>query len=67
MIPISLENKPLAAHGLTSYRYKGRYGFVMIGARDDAHALKEAQRSLTRDTATPEKLERWNGTKYQAI
>jgi hypothetical protein len=39
----------------------------MIGARDDAHALKEAQRSLTRDTATPEKLERWNGTQYQAI
>jgi len=67
MIPISLENKPLAAHGLTSYRYKGRYGFVMIGAKDDTDALKEAQRSLAWDKATPEKLERWNGTEYRHI
>ena len=67
MKAISLENKPLASYGLTSYRYKGRYGFVMIGAKDDEDALREAQRSLTWDKATPEKLERWNGTKYQAI
>ena len=67
MITISLHDKPLAAHGLTSYRYQGRYGFIMIEARDDAHALKEAQRSLTRDTATPEKLERWNGNAYRPI
>jgi hypothetical protein len=37
----------------------------MIGAQDDVDALKEAQRSLTWDKATPDKLERWNGTKYQ--
>jgi hypothetical protein len=65
MIPISLQDKPLASHGLTSYRYQGTYGFIMIGARDDVDALKEAQRSLTWDKATPDKLERWNGTKYQ--
>ena len=28
-------DKPLADHGLTSYRYRGRYGWIMIGARDD--------------------------------
>ena len=64
---ISLHNKPLAAHGLTSYRYQGRYGFIMIGARDDVDALNEAQRSLTWDKATPDKLERWNGSQYQSI
>lgn len=67
MIPISLENKPLASHGLTSYRYKGRYGFVMIGAKDDEDALREAQRSLTWDKATLDKLQRWDGKAYQPI
>lgn len=67
MIPISLHDKPLAAHGLTSYRYQGRYGFIMIGARDDADALKEAQRSLSYGKATPDKLERWNGNAYRPI
>ena len=62
---ISLHDKPLAAHGLTSYRYQGRYGFIMIGARDDEDALREAQRSLTWGKATPDKLERWNGKQYQ--
>ena len=67
MIAISLHDKPLAAHGLTSYRYKGRYGFVMIGAKDDADALREAQRSLTWDKATPDKLEKWSGNGYRPI
>ena len=67
MIAISLHDKPLAAHGLTSYRYQGRYGFIMIGAKNDNDALREAQRSLTRDTATPEKLERWNGNAYRPV
>jgi hypothetical protein len=31
---LDIHNKPLAAAGLTSYRYKGRYGWIMIGARD---------------------------------
>ena len=38
-------DKPLAAAGLTSYRYKGRYGWVMIGATDANDALREALRS----------------------
>ena len=40
-------DKPLAAAGLTSYRYKGRYGWVMIGATDAHDALREALRSVT--------------------
>ncbi len=55
-------NKPLAAKNLTSYRYKGRYGFIMIGAHDYADALREAARST--DNATADNLEIWNGTKY---
>jgi hypothetical protein len=61
------ENKPLAAKGLKSYRYLGRYGFIMIGARDNADALSEAQRSMRHDTATPDRLERWNGTNYEKV
>lgn len=49
-------DKPLAQQGLRSYRYKGRYGWIMIGARDTAHALNEAQRS-TNDKVTVDKLE----------
>lgn len=39
-------DRPMAAPGLTSYRYRGAYGFVMIGALDHADALQEAQRSV---------------------
>jgi hypothetical protein len=28
-------DKPCAMRGLTSYRYAGRYGWIMIGAVDD--------------------------------
>ena len=59
-------DKPCAAHGLTSYRYKGRYGWIMIGAKDDADALKEAQRS-TSDKVTADNLQIWNKTQYQGI
>jgi hypothetical protein len=59
-------NKPMAAHGLISYRYKGRYGWIMIGAKDDADALKEAQRS-TSDKVTAENLQIWNKTQYQGV
>jgi hypothetical protein len=41
-------DRPMAAPGLTSYRYRnGRFGFVMIGAADTADALREAGRSIT--------------------
>ena len=57
-------NRPCAAQGLTSYRYQnGRYGWVMIGAVDDADALREAGRSSS-DTIDPAKLQRWNGEAY---
>lgn len=57
--------RPLAADGLKSYRYRGRYGYVMIGAEDDAHALREAARST--DNVTADKLEAWNGERYTPV
>lgn len=59
-------DKPLADHGLTSYRYRGRYGWIMIGARDDMDAMREASRS-TDDAVTADKLEIWNGTNYVPV
>jgi len=57
-------NRPCAAQGLTSYRYdNGRYGWIMIGAVDDADAIREAGRSHS-DTIDPAKLQRWNGEQY---
>ena len=59
-------DKPLADHGLISYRYRGRYGWIMIGAKDDTDALNEARRS-TDDAVTADKLEIWNGTNYVQV
>lgn len=39
-------NKPCAADGLTSYRYKGQLGWIMIGAKNEHEALREALRSI---------------------
>lgn len=63
---INLCDKPMAAHGLTSYRYKGRYGWIMIGAKDDNDALNEAQRS-TSDKVTMENLQVWKGSQYEQV
>jgi len=52
--------RPCAAAGLTSYRYAGRYGYIMIGATSTQDALNEADRSLTHCVATVERLEIWN-------
>lgn len=59
---MTFQNRPCAARGLDSYRYKGPFGFVMIGAVSAADAMREAERS----TATPirDNLERWNGNRY---
>jgi hypothetical protein len=57
-------NRPLAAPGLISYRYRGRYGWIMIGAKHDKDALIEAQRS-TDDPVTADRLEKWSGTEYK--
>lgn len=60
-------NKPLAAPGLTSYRCKGRFGWIMIGAKDHIDAMREARRSVDRlgaDTPRREDLQIWNGKEY---
>jgi len=59
-------DKPLADHGLTSYRYRGRYGWIMIGAKDHNDALREARRS-TDEPINRRHLERWNGSEYVQI
>jgi hypothetical protein len=44
---IQLCDKPLAAVGFISYRYRGQYGWIMIGAVDHADALREAAKATT--------------------
>lgn len=51
---------PLAVPGLISYRARGRYGWIMIGAHNDDDAMKEALRS----TDNVVELQVWDGTKY---
>ena len=62
----SIHDKPLAAEGLTSYRYAGRYDWIMIGAMNHADALKEAQRS-TDDVVTFDQLQVWTGKGYVSV
>lgn len=61
-------NRPCAATGLVSYRYKGSFGFIMIGASDQQDAMNEANRSLTGARAIIDNLEIWNQTvqKYES-
>jgi hypothetical protein len=58
-----VHNKPMAIQGLKSYRYKGRYGYIMIGAKDTQDALREASRS-TDSEITSDNLESWDYSKY---
>lgn len=58
-----IHKKPLAAAGLTSYRYRGDYGWVMIGAIDNSDAMKEAGRSVSHSPSM-DRLEKWDGKKY---
>lgn len=52
---------PCAAAGLISYRYAGMFGWLMIGARDNSDALREAARSISpSETSTIDKLQIWN-------
>lgn len=60
---VHFTERPLAAPGLVSYRARGRYGWIMIGARDAADALREAHRS----TPAPTDLQIWNGSKYVPV
>ena len=58
-------NKPCAAANLNSYRYRGQYGWIMIGAHDVLDALREAARST--DHVTINRLEAWTGDKYEPV
>jgi hypothetical protein len=53
--------KPLADKGLTSYRLKGPYGWIMIGAKDREEAMSEAARSTSHPLRKD--LEVWKGSK----
>lgn len=55
---MTLHDTPCAA-SLTSYRYKGRYGWVMIGAKDTEDALREARRSI-QGSALAQNLDVWD-------
>lgn len=57
--PVRTADKPLASKGLKSYRYQGRYGHIMIGAKDHDDAVNEAKRS-TRDPVSHEHMEMWD-------
>jgi hypothetical protein len=61
-----MSNTPMASNGLITYRYRGRYGFIYIGAFTDTEALSEAQRS-TDDTVAPDRLERYNGQRFVGV
>jgi hypothetical protein len=61
-----MSDRPMAAPGLTSYRYKGPYGWIMIGASNVADAMREAGRS-TDAKLEFDNLEVWDGAKYRAI
>lgn len=58
--------KPCAAAPWHSYRYRGRYGWVMIGAMDHAEALREAARSISYHEPTIDRLQVWNGWAYES-
>ncbi len=61
---MNVTDKPLADKGLTSYRYHGHYGYIMIGAKDTADALREAQRSSSYEVHRWN-LQVWNGKFYE--
>ena len=60
-------DKPLAIKGLVSYRYKGNYGSIMIGATDNDDALSEASRSLGQETASIDNLEIFKNGRYVKV
>ena len=62
-------DKPLAAHGLTSYRYWNADGWIMIGATSHGNALNEASRSISDKWTVPslDNLQVWNGERYVPV
>lgn len=61
-VPPAIHDRPLAAEGLLSYRCKGRYGWIMIGAKDHDDAMREARRSS--NDVTESGLQIWDGSQY---
>lgn len=59
-------DRPCASQGLASYRYRGTFGWIMIGARDDDDALREATRS-TDAPITRARLQVWSGGAYEPV
>lgn len=57
-----ITDRPLAAAPNTSYRLKGAFGWIMIGAMNDQGAMREARRSTEHPRF--EDLEKWDGTQY---
>ena len=60
-------DKLLAITGLDSYRCKGRYGWIMIGALNTNDAMNEARRSSS--DVSIEGLQKWSKihNQYEAI
>lgn len=54
---------PCASPGYISYRARGRYGYIMIGALDIDDAWREARRSCD----DPKDMEIWDGTRYAPV
>lgn len=66
--PIDPTTQPLAIAGLNSYRYKGRYGYMMIGANGEDEALREAERGMSSGLqASLETLEKWVDGRYVPV
>ena len=63
---IATQNKPCASPNLQSFRYRGRYGWIMIGAHDVLDALREAARS-TGGNVSIQSLQQWNGDLYADV
>lgn len=59
-------DKPCAAQGLSSFRAKGRYGWIMTGAKDMEDALIEANRSSAKKMTMAD-IEVWDGNKYVPV
>lgn len=59
-----LQNMPLASEGFNSYRYKGVFGYIMIGANSTEDALSQAKLSFgSKSEACVDKLEIWDESK----
>lgn len=64
-LQLPVTDRPLAAHPYTSYRCRGAYGWIMIGAHDHDGAMREALRSSPH--AKRETLQVWNGRQYVPV